>query len=182
MHCPQCGQSQISEELRYCSRCGFLLTGVAALVANNGELPVPGESKGSDSPRRRGIKQGVFIFLLTFLIVPLAGMFHALTDTDPYLAAISAIVLIFGGLLRIVYALLFESNLPGDATLEERVLAGSQNYVGKKTFPELPPSRSVPASFYTAPGAGSWKDTNELSVPGSVTDSTTKLLSKEESE
>lgn len=182
MHCPKCGQQQVSEEIRYCSRCGFLLTGIAAVVANNGEVPGSGSLAGKkDSPRKRGIKQGVFIFLLTILIVPLVAMFHVVTNTEPFLAALAAILLVFGGLLRIVYALMFESSEPGAATLEERVIAGSQSYIGKKPAAgELPASESIPAAVYTAPGTGSWRDTNDLSTPGSVTDSTTKLLSKTE--
>ena len=29
MFCPQCGQQQVSDVTRYCSRCGFPLDGVA---------------------------------------------------------------------------------------------------------------------------------------------------------
>ena len=39
IHCPKCGQQQTSNEIRYCSRCGFLLTGVSEIVANDGVLP-----------------------------------------------------------------------------------------------------------------------------------------------
>lgn len=181
MHCPKCGQQQISEDIRFCSRCGFPLSGVAAVAANNGEVPGPPASARKDSPRKRGIKQGVFIFLLSILIVPLAGMFHLATNTEPFLAALAAILLTVGGILRIVYALMFESSEPGMATLEEKVIAGSQNYLGKKpAAPELPGSETIPAAAYTAPGAGAWRDTNDLSTPASVTDSTTKLLSQEE--
>jgi hypothetical protein len=181
MHCPKCGQQQASDEIRYCSRCGFLLTGVSAVIANNGELPGGSAAeKKKDSPRKRGIKQGAFIFLLSFIIVPLFAMFHVATDTDPFLAVGALIVLVAGGLLRAIYALMFESGEPGEATLEEKMIAGSQNYLRKKpNAPELPASESIPASVYTAPGTGVWKDTNDLSTPGSVTDSTTKLLSNE---
>ncbi len=181
MHCPKCGQQQISDEIRYCSRCGFPLSGVAAVVANNGEVPGPAPSAQKDSPRKRGIKQGVFIFLFAVLIVPLMALFHLVTDTPPYLVLLSAILLVAGGLLRIVYGLMFESNEPGAATLEEKVIAGSQNYLGKKPgAPELSAADSIPANVYAAPGAGAWRDTNDLSTPGSVTDTTTKLLVKEQ--
>ena len=43
----------------------------------------------------------------------------------------------------------------------------------------LPPQQSIPASAYGPPQAGRWRDTNELEH-GSVTESTTKLLTKEE--
>lgn len=179
MHCPKCGQQQVSNETRYCSRCGFLLTGVATVVANNGEVPGNrDESKRKDSPRKRGVKQGIFIFLLSFIVVPLMAMFHVATNTEPFLVAAAAILLTIGGLLRVVYAFMFESAEPGALTLEEKVIAGSQNYLGKKpAAAELPASESIPASVYTAPGT--WRDTNDLSTPASVTDSTTKLLSKE---
>jgi uncharacterized membrane protein YvbJ len=36
MFCPKCGQQQLSEETKFCSRCGFLLTAVWDLVSNNG--------------------------------------------------------------------------------------------------------------------------------------------------
>jgi hypothetical protein len=43
----------------------------------------------------------------------------------------------------------------------------------------LPGQQSIPASSYAAPRTGAWKDTNDLE-PSSVTESTTRLLDKEE--
>ena len=43
----------------------------------------------------------------------------------------------------------------------------------------LPPQQSIPASAYAPPRAGSWRDTKDLE-PTSVTESTTKLLEKED--
>jgi hypothetical protein len=43
----------------------------------------------------------------------------------------------------------------------------------------LPPQQSIPASAYAPPRHGSWKDTNDLE-PSSVTESTTRLLEKED--
>lgn len=178
MHCPICGQQQATPHIRYCSRCGFLLTGVAAVVGNNGELP-GGSAERKDSPRKRGIKQGAFIFLLTFIVVPLLGMFHVATNTEPVLAGMGAVLLIFGGLLRIVYALMFESGAPGLPTAEERLVSASQQSFSKEKGREaLPAGQSIPASVYAPPGTGAWRDTNDLVPPGSVTDSTTKLLQK----
>lgn len=178
MHCPKCGQQQVSEETRYCSRCGLLLTGISALVANNGELPASSAATGKkDSPRKRGVKQGAFIFLLAFLVVPLLALFHLLTGTEPFLAVGAMIVFAGGAVLRVAWALLFESgeSLSADAAVRQHDHIG-----GGVPAHALPASESIPASVYTAPGAGAWRDTNDLSTPGSVTDSTTKLLSKEE--
>ena len=178
MHCPKCGQQQVSDETRYCSRCGLLLTGVSAVVANNGELPASSAASGKkDSPRKRGVKQGAFIFLLAFLVVPLLALFHLLTGTEPFLAVGAMILFAGGAVLRVAWALLFESgeSLPAEAAVWQPVNIG-----GSGPPQVLPASKSIPASVYTAPGAGAWRDTNELSTPGSVTDSTTKLLAKEE--
>lgn len=183
MHCPKCGQQQVSEETRFCSRCGFLLSGVAEVVANNGLVPVKAAANfpASSTPRKRGLKQGLFIFLLSFLVVPLLAILTlAVGAEEPIAVAIAAILLTVGGLLRMAYALMFESNQPtlqaGDAAHSAPHLFGAQ-----PNAPALPPTRSMPASSYAPPVAGSWRDTNDLQhQPGSVTDSTTKLLQKDE--
>jgi len=132
------------------------------------------------SPRRRGVMQGLFIFLLSFLIVPLAAMVTVFLNIEPFLPAISAILLTVGGLLRVVYALMFESGVSGGNTLEQSVMAASQNlFAGKREAGELPPAQSIPTSVYAPPGTGRWRETNDLETPGSVTDSTTKLLHDE---
>ena len=183
MHCPKCGQQQISEETRFCSRCGFLLTGIAQVISNEGAIPSANSAFfAADSPRRRGVKQGAFVFLLSFLIVPLAAILAlALRMEEPFLPALSAIILTVGGLLRIVYALMFESGNPGGKTLEENVFAASQGLISnKKQAGELPPAQSIPVNSYAPPASGNWRETNDLATSGSVTDSTTKLLTKEE--
>ncbi|MBA3352947.1 MAG: zinc ribbon domain-containing protein [Blastocatellia bacterium] len=177
MHCPKCGQQQISEETRFCSRCGLLLAGVAEVLANNGLVPATsmGIAGSSDSRKRRGIKQGVFLFLLTFLIVPLTVMITVVLRIEPFLPILSIFLLGVGGILRIVYALMFESGTGGPNTIVQNSIAGEVENRGS-----LPPSQSIPASAYASPAAGSWLDTNDLQrQPGSVTDSTTKLLQKE---
>ncbi len=178
MHCPKCGQQQISEETRFCSRCGLLLSGVATVVANNGLVPASnmGIVGSPDSSRRRGIKQGVFLFMLTFLIVPIMTVISIVFNMKPFLPILSIFLLGIGGILRIVYALMFESGTGVSNPMGQNALAG-----GVENRGSLPPSQSIPVSAYTTPSAGSWRDTNDLqNQPGSVTDSTTKLLQQEE--
>ena len=176
MHCPQCGQQQVSEETRFCSRCGFLLTGVAEVVAHGGLVPTTstGLLGRKESPRRRGLKQGLFLFLMVFLVVPLLGMLAVALHLQPTLAGIGAVFCVMGGILRMIYALMFEEGAPA------RPAANVVNvFPATENRGNLPPSQPMPASSYVAPG--SWRDTNELQgQPGSVTDSTTKLLQKED--
>ncbi len=175
MHCPKCGQQQISEETRFCSRCGLLLTGIAELVESGGLIPEPrpGITGNSGSPRRRGIMQGSFIFLLSFLIVPIVTIISISLNIEPFLVVISALLFGVGGLLRVAYALMFESATP-------RGFAKDNIFPETRSAGALPPSQTTPAAAYTSP-AGVWRDTNDLQrQPGSVTDSTTKLLQKDE--
>lgn len=178
MHCPKCGQQQVSEEIRFCSRCGFLLTGIADLIANNGIVRSPrvGIAGAPDSPRRRGIKQGALLILLTFLVVPLLLVLALVMRDEPVLALLGLILFGIGGVIRTVYSLMFESAEQTTNTAPTSPsFADSTDDRGA-----LPPSYATPASGYTAP-AGAWRDTNDLQpTRGSVTDSTTKLLQKDE--
>ena len=78
MYCPQCGQQQVSDVTRFCSRCGFPLDGAAAVLASGGALPTgyqPGYQQMS--PRSKGIRQGALLMLSTLLIVPLVAIVSA---------------------------------------------------------------------------------------------------------
>lgn len=177
MHCPVCGQQQISREVRFCSRCGFEMSGVTALIEGGGKLPEL--AKGSKiSPRRKGIYQGLFIFLLSFLIVPLVALITVAINAEPFAVAASAIILSVGGILRVAYALMFESSEPATTGSEENAKSlGSVDPVGLRS---LPKGQSIPAEAYAPPKEGAWRDTNDLDRhPASVTDNTTKLLEKE---
>ena len=181
MHCPHCGQQQVSSATRFCSRCGFLLSGIAEVMANNGIVPTNqgGFAGQVDSPRRRGIKLGAFIFFLTFVLVPLTAVISITFNIPPFLPAIAVFLFGGGGILRMVYALMFES------TQSKTHGAGPQI-----AFPQsLTETRSeqqllaAPArvGIYSPPQQGKWMDTNDLVANRpSVTESTTKLLSSDD--
>jgi hypothetical protein len=181
MFCPTCGQRQISEDTRFCSKCGFLLTGVAELIVNGGALPQAqqqSQSQKKDTPRKRGIKQGLFIFLLSFLVVPLLAILSiAFNIREPFIVAIAAILLTVGGILRMTYALMFESNELYGKTLEENAYSAAQNFLNRnQTAGALPPQQSIPVSTYVPPSTGNWRDTNDLTGVPSVTENTTRFL------
>lgn len=182
MFCPQCGQEQISDVTRFCSRCGFLLTGTVAALANGGELPqiASQPTAAKNSARRRGLMQGLFIFLLTFLVVPLVAIISKGLNITPFFVALVAISFPVGGLLRMAYAAMFESGAPINGTVDETYLAQAQRAIGREEQGALPPQRSAPASDYVFPPAGNWRDTNDLKTPASVTEETTRLLHKEQ--
>lgn len=182
MFCPQCGQEQLSAETSFCSRCGFLLTGTSDLLQTGGLIPKFSLRTEylSPSPRSRGIKQGIFIFLLSFLIVPLVIVFLLLINArTPAVAVIAAILLVVGGLLRMAYAAMFESPAPGGVTVEEKAFSAASSMLKRPPNAQLPPQQTYPASAYAAPATGNWRDTNDLE-PRSVTEGTTRLLENEE--
>ncbi len=180
MYCPICGQQQISEETRFCSRCGFLLTGVAEVVAKGGALPqfINPTNPKAMSPRKKGVKQGGRLLLAGLILVPLIAILAEAFNFNETIIAIVAILTFWGGLLRMIYAALFESSDPNEKTLEENVTNSAKTLLGKKKAPNaLPPHQSIPASDYIPPTQANWRDTNDLAQP-SVTEETTKLLEK----
>lgn len=181
MFCPICGQEQISDETRFCSRCGFLLTGIAQVVTKGGALPqfINTSDPKELSPRKKGVKKGGVLMLSSLIIVPLVAILSAALNINPSLVAIVAILTFWGGLLRIIYAAIFESSEPSEKTLEENVLSSAKTLIGKKKEQNaLPPEQSIPASDYIPPQQANWRDTNDLIRP-SVTEETTKLLEKD---
>lgn len=90
--------------------------------------------------------------LSSLIIVPLVAVVSAALDINPTFVAVVAILTFWGGLLRIIYAALFESTEPSGKTLEENVLSSAQTLLGKKKEPPaLPPNESIPTSAYIPP-------------------------------
>ncbi len=181
MFCPNCGQERLSTETSFCSRCGFLLTGAAELLQTGGTIPrTPTSGSSWMSPRGKGVKQGLFIFLLSFLVVPIVTMLTIAIDAEPFGVVISAVLFFVGGLLRMAYALLFESPYTGADATVSNAIPGAQNLFSRqKSHHSLPAQQTFPAQNYASPAGGSWRDTNDLQ-PSSVTERTTRLLEKDE--
>lgn len=182
MFCPQCGQQQVSADTRFCSRCGLPLNLVAEVLAGGGSLPQLEElykGKSKFFSRRNGLIFSLFWFLFFVLILT---PFWGILDVSE-LAAMSAILGIFGGLIIMLSSMFFlkpdskpfrnQSGLEG-GNVSRHNLYGNQNQNA------LPPQQTIPADFY-APPANSWKapETGDLARPSSVTEETTKLLNKD---
>jgi hypothetical protein len=183
MFCPQCGQQQVTNEMRFCSRCGFALGGVTQLLAQGGVLQAGGGDELRErllSPRRRGVKRGVTLLLLGAVVVPVLGIINSYQDQTTMLeilVAISAVIFFAGGLMRILYALLFESTVPeltGDAATQASPVKPAQLNTGARVS-ALPPAQSIPVPNFTPRRM----NTAELSRPPSVTENTTRLLDEE---
>jgi hypothetical protein len=155
------------------------MEGVMHLLANSGILPhvEPGETK--ISKKRKGVMQGVIVFLAGILLVPVFGVMSSfsdgrISDVFGFFAALTAVICFIGGLLRILFAAIFEEG------------AKPRPYMAAPAYmpPAMPPaparvSALPPPAVNTQP----WRqrpDTAEIVPPTSVPDHTTKLLEKSE--
>lgn len=181
MHCPRCGQQQVSEEIKFCSRCGFPLGLVSEILAHGGFLPQLADLHKTKSwwTKKNGVMFSVFWFIFfVFIMTP----FWAIANVDE-MAAISAVLGIFGGLMILIASLVF---LKSSKDLKPQQMnqmpinhfETNQQYLYgvNQTNPALPPQQTMPASSYVPPPAGSWRDTNDLVQKGSVTEETTRML------
>jgi len=184
MHCPQCGQQQLSDETRFCSRCGFSLTGIAEVMRNGGNMPsvqpqvlMPAEQ----SPRKRGVKQGVLMLMLATVILPIMGIINFPEE----IIGLSAVIGFLGGFFRIIYALIFEEGAPKivyvpthhqqqQPQLKPLYQPPPPPTPSSYTGTALPPAQSQPVT--------SWRskhNTAEIVQPPSVTEATTRFLDKD---
>ena len=167
MFCPQCGQQQVSDGARFCSRCGFQLAAVAGLVATGGGGAPPEPAfeavPAPPSPKRKGVQFGGKLMLSGMFLGPaLAALSEILRINDNI--ALLGVIVFMAGLFRLLYALLFEDGP------YRRQLQRQPAYA--------PPPQSQPAHTYVPPRP----DTAELSYRPSVTEGTTKLLEREPDE
>ena len=180
MHCPSCGQQQISNETKFCSRCGMPLGVVSEVLVHGGYLPQLAEiNKPAETiyTRKNGVVFSLFWFI--FFVPLLTWMFAGVFGID-ILGEITALIGVFGALMIFIFSLVYLKK--PTKIMHPAFYAQSQpNPPGlyPQTNTGLPPQQSVPASVYATPQHGSWRDTNDLQ-PTSVTEGTTKLLEKDE--
>jgi hypothetical protein len=164
MYCPKCGQQQISDEMRFCSRCGLALSGLADWLAG-GNLPAQRNMEvevSPASPRRKGIKRAAKLMFFSAVLFPIfIAICLAVDEGGPM---IIPILVFFVSLVMMLYARLFSDKTA--PVINQTTLSGS-------TRSTLPPATSIPID--SRPQVR----TNELAQPPSVTDHTTRLLDNE---
>jgi hypothetical protein len=171
MYCPSCGQQQISEEMRFCSRCGLALAGLAEFLAG-GRLPLIRREEAqvdADSPRRKGIRRAAKLMFFSGVLFPVFLAFSlAVEEGGPM---VIPFLLFFVSAVMMLYARLFsDKHAPMNIQAAQTSAFGSTPARGA-----LPPPINVPV-----PGVGRQHvRTNELAQPPSVTENTTKLLDNE---
>jgi len=171
MYCPNCGQQQISDEMRFCSRCGQALSGLAEWLAD-GAAPAKRKAKAlvsASSPRRKGSRRVAKLMFVSAVLFPVFLVLSLIVDDGTPM--IIPLLLFFVTLVIKLYARLF-----GDKTSSvknqdaQTVSLGSMSAQGS-----LPPASNI-----SMPGFSRQQvRTNELAQPPSVTENTTRLLDEE---
>jgi len=166
MYCPQCSQQQISDEMRFCSRCGFPLGTVKELIASGGVVSLENEPRTQALLRAlRSVKKGAWILLATLLVALFVGLLTGI-DGDfavlfvvPFLSFVVAIV-------WILYATFVQARR---ATRQKKDVEQLGPMLAQHALPASP---GTPVESFRA----SSKQTAEVAQPPSVTENTTRLL------
>jgi len=169
MYCPNCGQQQISGEMRFCSRCGQALSGLAEWLA--GGVPPAQRSVevqvSPDSPRRKGIRRAGKLMFFSGVLFPIFLVISLAVDEGGPLAI--PFIVFFVSLVMMLYARIFsDKTAPGiNHVAQTTTLSSTSNRTA------LPPATSIPIP------ARQQVRTNELAQRPSVTEHTTRLLDNE---
>jgi hypothetical protein len=164
MYCPNCGQSQISEEIRYCSRCGISLWELARWLTEGANAPWNQVQPVTEpSPRKKGIRRGLkLMFLSGVLVLPVLGL--GAVEEELLALLVFPLTVFLAGLFWALYCRLFADDRPKVAAKMPAQLYRQNEY--------LPPAQVNPAPALRAREP----NTSEIVQPPSVTEYTTNLL------
>ncbi len=181
MYCPRCSQQQVSEETKFCSRCGFPLGLISEILSHGGSLPQLAELYKNKKllTRRNGLIFSLFWFLIiTTIITPLL----AITGAPESLVGFAGLIGSAGAIIMLIASVLILEKEPKHFDLPNRELpVGSVRNLHGTQPNALPPQQTQSAAGYIPPPTA-WKapDTGDFVRPSSVTEGTTKLLEKEQ--
>ena len=185
MYCPKCSQEQVSDEVRFCSRCGLALSAVRELIASSSSSSALVEH-GTEAPAgqlsrsQKGVRKGARMMLVTVALALVVG-FMAAMDDDFAILMLPLAVCFLVGFARVLYGVFFTEKraaLVKGAALQPHVvpaMAGQPAAAAAARRPELSPQPTAPIESFIARRA----ETAEMVQPPSVTEHTTKLLEEE---
>ena len=142
MYCPQCGNRQVSDDIRFCVKCGLPLAGAAKMLSGrsadaNLELP---SSTRKLTPRARGVLQGVAIMPLAFGAWLALDIFYEAVFSAGMLGGLYAMLtfIVLLGLARILYAVFYEDGRTRHVEISSRSV--EKNMSEAVNTNELPPA------------------------------------------
>src|SRR5690349_16536623 len=145
MYCPKCGQQQVSDEMRFCSRCGLALSGLAEWVTGEALLVKRADEPQSValSARRREMRRaGKLMFFSAVLLPVFLGISLIFDEGAPM---IFPFLVFFVGLAMMLYARLFGDNTtPTDDAMLKNPAAQNSQLPTSSTRSSLPPAANMP--------------------------------------
>lgn len=177
MFCPKCSQEQLSEEMRFCSRCGFSLTGVRELVAGSNVLMAPstgvqGEPRSSG---QKAVRRGAWMMLGSLAFTLFVGLLAAIDDDFAVLILLPFLGFVIG-IVSVFYGAFFADKRALKRAAKSRVAPTMPGQLSTPVrAPELPSPRFAPIESFT----GQRGATAEIIQVPSVTENTTRLLDDE---
>ena len=168
MYCPKCGQQQVADNSRFCSRCGLPISGLAEWLAGGAWPAVRAEvaPPAVASPRRKGIRRGAKLMFLSGVLLPIFfGLCFAVDSPGPLFVPFT---IFLAGLSWLLYSRLFGDELPPAKALPAQPYGLGPMFGGNA----LPPA----SSMWQEPVGRQRARTTEEVGPPSVTEHTTKLL------
>ncbi len=178
MFCPKCSQQQVSEEVRFCSRCGFSLGAVRELVVSGGVNEEEGKA-GQLAPSQRNARKGAWLILASLAITLIVAFLAAIEDDFAVLLFLPLLVFVLG-FLRVLYGVFLAdkraARAKAKAASQKQVVPIQPGELGAAARrPELSAPRVAPIERIPAPRI----ETAEMVRPPSVTENTTRLLDDE---
>jgi len=155
----------MSDEMRFCSRCGLALTGLAEWLAGGRMQRVEQTQVTEPSPRRKHLRRAAKLMFVSGVLFPVFfALCAAIDEGGPMF--IPCFVL-FVSLVWLLYARLFISNTP------------IVNYQAAQTLGSMSARTSLPPATTSIPVGRAQVRTNELAHPPSVTENTTRFFDTE---
>jgi hypothetical protein len=177
MYCPKCSQLQSSDDMRFCSRCGFALTGVAMLMDNEGVIPQPGGLTVQTVPssRKKVMAESAIFTAISWAVVIFATLLFDRGGPFEAMAKLAAVLFVFLGLiglLRFLYGFLFVKDVIVQPTTNAFPRFTAQGALGAASSRNaLPAQREFAGTDYPRR-----ENTQEMVPRPSVTENTTRLL------
>ena len=165
--------------MRYCSRCGFTLIGVALVLDNDGmipQLPMAPDQKPRSSRNRIMLESAIFTVCSWAVALVATWWFdtHGAFETVAKIATLLFTILGLIGLLRFLYGFLFVRAMDQIASNALPTAPAERTIAGEPSRSALPPQQSIPVSDYPRR-----VNTKEMRPQPSVTENTTRLLDEQ---
>ena len=174
MYCPKCSQQQTSDEMRFCSRCGFPLEGVALIVNNEGIVPANLPDRKLCSSRGKMIRESIYLTLIAWAITLSATLFFDAGGPWEIAARVGGILFFLVGLiglLRFIYAFVFVRDAVPALARPSAIARSPGSVINEPARAALGAQQGIPVSDYPRR-----THTKEMVAPPSVTENTTRLL------